>query len=294
MSKPNFFIIGAPKCGTSALSEYLRHHPNVFMSMPKEPHYFNTDFSNRFTNSLDEYESLFRNVGSEKHAVGEASIFYLASRTAVDNIMAYNKYAVFIVMLRNPIDAAYAWHSQVLYNFGECERSFSRAWDLQHDREQGRCLPRGCHEPKVFMYGPLFKYGEQLERVYSRVPRDRVKVIFFDDLARSAVASYKEVLEFLGVPYVDIGALGRVNANRSYRSWAIERLLRVAGAAKRGMGVRRALGIRSRVAAWNTRVAPRVPLTPSMRTQLADYYRADIARLSRLVDRDLRHWTEDT
>jgi hypothetical protein len=35
--KPNFFIVGAPKCGTTALSEYLRSHPDVFFSSPKEP-----------------------------------------------------------------------------------------------------------------------------------------------------------------------------------------------------------------------------------------------------------------
>ncbi|NJO14781.1 MAG: sulfotransferase [Thioploca sp.] len=63
MKKPNFFIVGAPKCGTTALSEYLSSHPNVFMSYPKEPHYFSTDMPNkRSSSSLEDYLQLFKKM----------------------------------------------------------------------------------------------------------------------------------------------------------------------------------------------------------------------------------------
>jgi len=60
VNSPNFFIVGAPKCGTTALSEYLRSHPNVFMSFPKEPHYFAEDMvSYRYCTTLPEYLKIF-------------------------------------------------------------------------------------------------------------------------------------------------------------------------------------------------------------------------------------------
>src|SRR6185312_16840962 len=100
---PNFFIIGAPKCGTTALSEYLRRHPNIGFSEQKEPHYFNDDFSSRHIYSLDEYMKCFASNSADKVAIGEASVFYLSSRSAVRNILQHMPDAKFIVMLRDPV-----------------------------------------------------------------------------------------------------------------------------------------------------------------------------------------------
>ena len=85
--KPNFFIIGAPKCGTTSLATWLSGHPNVFMSAVKEPHFFNTD-DRRFISTLEAYENLFRAASSDHCAVGEASVWYLSSTEAVRNILA--------------------------------------------------------------------------------------------------------------------------------------------------------------------------------------------------------------
>ena len=64
MTRPNFFIVGAPKCGTTALSEYLREHPNAFLCQPKEPHYFATDFpTHRYVTKEEAYLKLFREAG---------------------------------------------------------------------------------------------------------------------------------------------------------------------------------------------------------------------------------------
>ena len=60
MKKPNLFIVGAPKCGTTALSEYLRQHPNVFMTNPKEPNFFADDMPKRYiAKTIDDYISLY-------------------------------------------------------------------------------------------------------------------------------------------------------------------------------------------------------------------------------------------
>ena len=58
--KPNLFLIGAPKCGTTSLASYLSDHPQIFVSDPKEPHFFNTDSENRKTWNWEEYEAIFK------------------------------------------------------------------------------------------------------------------------------------------------------------------------------------------------------------------------------------------
>src|SRR5262245_35065298 len=85
MKKPTFFIIGAPKCGTTSLAAWLADHPDIFMSPTKEPHYFNTDHK-RYLNSLAGYEQLFEDATDRHSAVGEASVWYLYSANAVENI----------------------------------------------------------------------------------------------------------------------------------------------------------------------------------------------------------------
>ncbi len=136
MKFPNFFIIGAPKAGTTALSEYLRGHPQVFFSEPKEPHFFNDDFSARHTYDMDTYLSYFKDADEEYKAIGEGSVFYLSSKNAVPNILKKNPNAKFIVMLRNPVSMAQSWHAQAIHSFGETVLDFDKAWHLQDKRKE--------------------------------------------------------------------------------------------------------------------------------------------------------------
>ena len=94
--KPNLFIVGAAKSGTTSLHSYLRSHPQIYMSEPKEPHYFCTDFhrssdllkgtqSGFGMRSKEDYLALFEGVNDSK-LVGEASASYLHSKEAASNI----------------------------------------------------------------------------------------------------------------------------------------------------------------------------------------------------------------
>ena len=139
MMKPNFFIIGAPKCGTTSLAAWLAEHPQIYFSPTKEPHFFNTDHK-RFLNSLQSYEKLF--AGASKHhcSVGEASVWYMYSSAAVPNILEYNSDAKFIVMLRNPIEMAPSLHEELVFTGREDVNEFSEAWQLQDLRRNGPAL----------------------------------------------------------------------------------------------------------------------------------------------------------
>lgn len=287
---PNFFIIGAPKCGTTALSEYLRQHPHIGFSEPKEPHYFNDDFSSRHIYSLDDYMKCFPADAPTKAAVGEGSVFYLSSRTAVSNILRHAPEARFIVMLRNPVEAAYSWYWQAVHSFGEDIMEFEQAWIAQDDRAQGRRLPRYNKVREALQYGPLFKCGDQLERLYDTVPRQRVKVILFDEFKNDTNRIYLEVLEFLGVPRIELARYQVMNPGRRFRYASIEAVPRIMGNIKRKLGIEKGLGVLTRLKAWNTTHEKRPPLRASFRGHLKDYYRTDVLKAAKLIQRDLGAW----
>ena len=109
MRKPNFFIIGAPKCGTTSVYSWLKDHPYIFMPDFKEPHHFYSPYGEPI--KREKYENLFMDADMEHFAVGEASVWYLFSGKAIDRILEYEASAKFIVLIRNPIEMAPSLHN---------------------------------------------------------------------------------------------------------------------------------------------------------------------------------------
>lgn len=132
MKRPNLFIIGAPKCGTTSLSRWMGQHPEIYFCPKKEPHYFNTD-GMQTVKTLDEYERLFESATDTHRVVAEGSTHYLYSSVAVPHILKYNPDAKFIVCLRNPVEMAPSLHSERLSWGRETVKSFEKAWDMQRN-----------------------------------------------------------------------------------------------------------------------------------------------------------------
>src|SRR6266545_5937438 len=128
MRRPDFFIVGAPKCGTTALNDYLKDHPEIFISARKELHFFGSDLVFRGPRRIteQEYLSFFAPARHEKR-LGEASVWYLYSQQAAAEIKAFSPAARIIIMLRNPVDMMYSLHSQRLYNGRETISDFAKA-----------------------------------------------------------------------------------------------------------------------------------------------------------------------
>jgi hypothetical protein len=290
MNKPNFFIIGAPKCGTTALSDYLRGHPNAFISDPKEPHYFSTDIQTRYAiRELDDYLACFSAATEQHRAIGEASVAYLSSLVAVQKILEFNPDARFIVMLRNPVELAYSWHSEALYNSYEVEKDFGWAWRLQDERAVGRSIPRICPDPKLLMYRDVAALGSQMERLFQRVPRERVHAVFFDDFKSDTAAVYQGVLRFLGVPSDGRTDFPVINESKVVRSPALMEVSHWIARAKKRLGIVKGLGLLERM---NVPRQPRATLSDKLRHELAGYFQPEVVKLERLMGRDLSAWKE--
>lgn len=298
VTRPNFFILGAPKCGTTALHQYLSGHPQITMSEPKEPHYFCVDFPGfRWARSDKEYEAFFDHAGPETIAAGEASPLYLYSERAAEEILRFAPDARVVVMLRPYLPYLRSFHNQAVYNHDETERDFARAWRLQAERARGQRIPSTCREPALLQYEQVGRVGAQLERLYSVFPRERVLVILFEDFTRDTKQAYERTLEFLEVPTDDRQDFPRVHAAKAHRMPIIARLtqrppeplLKLGGAVKRrlGLGGWSALGALRKL---NTRPTDKREVDAEVLAEISNTFRDDAALLSELLERDVSHW----
>ncbi|MCC7419050.1 MAG: sulfotransferase domain-containing protein [Planctomycetaceae bacterium] len=304
MTRPNLFVVGAPKCGTTALFEYLRTHPEISFSTLKEPHYFADDLpGNRDVQTLDDYHRLFGSARPHHKVVGEASVLYLMSAVAIPNIRRYNPAARIIAMVRNPAEMAVSLHQQLVYSFYENHRDFSMGWSLQERRRQGFDIPPGCRDAAVLQYSRTCRLGEQLARLYAHFPREQVHVIVHDDLKRTPLAVYRETLRFLGVSDDGRTSFPTVNRQKRHRvdwlgRWLVsppaflnrwrDRMIRDYGT-RRSLFSRVAVGLGRTLERWNSAGTFRNPLNTTTRHRLLETFRDDVAHLSDLLGRNLSH-----
>jgi Sulfotransferase domain len=299
-AKPNFFMVGAPKCGTTALYQYLSPHPNIFLSKLKEPHFFAKDLGTYpAVKTLEHYAELFAKSTSEHLRVGEASVYYLRSSVAIPNIHEFNPEARIIAMLRNPVDLVHSLHSQLLYWAEESEPDFETAWRLQERRRRGLDLPPHSREPSLVQYEHIARLGTQTQRLLSIFPRKQVKLILYDDFAASPQMVYDDVLEFLGVPHDHRSEFPRVNENKRTRMPWLGQFLRkpppvlrkTYRGLKQAVGAKRMDTIRKEVVEHNTVRERRSTLSQAFRAELVEVFGEEVALLARILGRDLSHWT---
>lgn len=296
---PNFFIIGAPKCGTTSLAAWLAEHPNIYMSPIKEPFFFSQDIGNCWRYGKAAYERLFNKVESIHTAIGEASTTYLFSKIAIPIIEQELSGARYIVMVRNPVDMAYSLHEQQLRSLNENIEDFRTAWQLAAERRLGRNVPPGCKDPVLLDYPSWCRLGSQLERLFTLVPRERVLILVLDDLKENARREYLRVLDFLGVPDDGRTEFPVYNPARQWRSRRVAGAVRALakGVARmkyvRGWLPRRSLGLVRRLEKWNTRYRPRPPMPSDLRAELEAYFEEEVQKLEQLLGRAFPHWRSE-
>jgi hypothetical protein len=294
MRKPNFFIIGAPKCGTTSLASWLAEHPQVFFSPVKEPSFFNFDFGKRFFRTLSEYEKCFYESKDEHIAIGEGSAWYLYSRTAVPAIIKYTKFPRFIVMIRNPVDMVCSLHEQELFTGYETENDFNCAWSLQEIRLYGDQIPKTCVDPQVLFYGDRCKIGLQIKRLLKIVPREQILFLNLDQIKQDPRNEYIKTLNFLELK--DDGRKHFPVFNSAKKRtfpilwYSINRLNTILD----GVGVPHIrLGFTSFIDYRTRKEHHRSPISGEMKDCLRNYFKEDIILLESLTGLDLTNWKND-
>jgi hypothetical protein len=294
-SAPDFFIVGAPKCGTTALYTYLQQHPDVFMSTIKEPQFFAEDVLGdlRAVRTIEDYRRCFESAG-ECQTTGEASVAYLGSASALRAIQAFAPGARIIVMLRNPIEVMYSEYSQRIYDTREPAIGLQAALETEDRgdfspwRRQGsRILGLGLRE--------TVQFAGQLSEYLGVFGREGVHVVLYDDLKHSTALVYRDVLRFLGIRQDFQPVFRVIHGNKRVRSTAVQKFVlrppamarRIARATLPQM-LRRAIG--ESLLHLNAPYAPRPAMDESLRRRLREQLRPEVRALADLLGRDLSHW----
>lgn len=301
---PDFFIVGHPKSGTTALYEMLRRHPQIYMPDGKEPWFFATELQERTpprpegtAATLDEYLSLFTSARPEQR-VGEATALYLWSRTAALRIADVQPGARIIAVLREPASFLRSLHLQFVQTYIETESDLRKALALEQERLQGRRVPRHTYWPQTLLYSEHVRYVEQLRRYHELFGAQRVLVLIYDDFRRENEATVRQVLRFLEVD--DAAPIAVVEANPTVRARS-QRLNELVHAVSVGRGPV-SLAVKASVKAFTPRrlrrgardvVQRRIvfgepqPPDGELMLELRRRFRPEVVALSEYLDRDL-------
>jgi hypothetical protein len=293
---PDFFIVGHPKSGTSALFQMLAEHPRLHMPR-KEPHYFVPELGTRRSRGgLEQYLELFAQARPDQ-LIGEATTSYLWSQGAAARIAEVAPEARIIAILREPASFLRSLHLQFVRSDVEDVRELRAALALDEERRRGAHIPRNSTRPQLLVYGDHVRYVEQLRRYHATFSSDQVLVLIYDDFRADNEATVRRVLDFLGVE--DSSAVRTVEANHAaaVRSPRTEGLVReiYMGRAPGAQAVKRALKVvssqRLRHGAMRRlregRLQEPPPADEQLMAELRERFRDEVTALSEYLGRDL-------
>jgi hypothetical protein len=295
---PDFYIVGAPKAGTTSLYEFLAAHPRVFLPEQKELRYFGSDLDVRDRRQFDReaFQALYADAPQDA-LLGNAYVWYLFSRRAAAEIHAARPDARIVIMLREPVAALHALHSEFVYDGNEDLDDFGEALAAEQDRCAGRRIPREAHFPGGLCYRSTVRYAEQVQRYLDLFGPGQVHVGLFEDFVADAAAAGGRVLSFLGLPPDPGIAFPHRNPNKRARSALVRRLLASPPVAVRRV-IRAAVPGRVRRAAYRRAVAlnvaapERASMPPELWRALRLELEPEVKKLERLLGRELPAWHE--
>ena len=303
---PNFFLLGPPKTGTTALAEALGRHPQVFMSTPKEPNYFLYAGGNPYKLRMDrgvpdfeDYVRLFDGAGAARIR-GEASPYYITAPHCAREIKRQVPDAKLMVILRNPV-----------------ERAFSAYRYWYKDSPQFRCDPADFREkflnrtivtdssrgeagvPAMEWLQDMGRYAEMIERFDEHFSSDQLMLLSYDEMAADPGACMARVVEFLDVDPQATPEIRQANVTfepswRQLNHWlnfdqqsGARRLLVASLRDSRLAGA-----VRERINSANRRPVPtrNRPLPASIYNELIQVYADDLRRLARRANLDVSDW----
>ena len=290
--KINFFILGAPKCGTTSMYHWLRQHSEIYFPEIKETHFFSTDLhpNKRSVKKMEDYQVLYSDANNNHKVLGDASVFYLYSEEAVPNILEYNSEAKFLVMLRNPVEMVVSLHAQYLHTGNEIYEDFEKAWSLKDERINGVGTTKITEDPQLLNYGKVCSVGSQVERLLKKVEREKVKFILLDDLKKEPEKVLKYLFQFLeiGSEKIDLEIKNTVTARRSKN---FHRFIKYLNRLKKDVGIGRLnTGFKKLISRLNTKKGSKFVLEGDLRREVINKFESDVELLMNSLNEDLTHW----
>jgi len=301
---PDFFIVGHPKSGTTALYEMLRRHAQIFMPGCKEPWFFAAELQARMPprpegtpRTLDEYRRLFA-PASPGQLAGEATAMYLWSETAAAAIAEVQPDARIIAILREPASFLRSLHLQFVQSYIETEGDFRKALALEDRRRRGEIVSRHSYWPQALLYSDYPRYVEQLRRYREAFSPEQMLVLIYDDFISDNEATVRTVLRFLDVD--DAAPIQTTTANPTVhaRSQRLHELVHAVGVGRgpASLAVKAAIKAltpaqlrRRAFYAAQRRLVSAKPQAPDewLMAELRARFKGEVTSLASYLDRDL-------
>ncbi len=305
---PDFVLIGAAKCGTTAFFNILCQHPEIFGPPVKEPHYFSQfdvdKFSREFrSNNVIDTEAYFTQeilperfqlfIQDKQHYLrlfetappgtitGEASTSYLYSPGAAKRIRDHNPSMKILAILRNPIERAFS-HYTMSAKYGYTTDDFLTA--IQKDQKK---IEKGWGLSHLFL--ELGHYDEQVLRYMEVFPRDQLHFIRYEEWIANPESTFNETFQFLNIDPIKPDFTIRRNVGEIPRFRHLNHWLHRVGL-RQSIADRLPTRIKSHLRSWY--LSPKYTLQSQDISSLKRYYEPRIKRLSEILNWDLTTWLE--
>jgi len=282
--EPNFFIVGAPKSGTTNISYYLMQHPEIFMPENLEPYYFARsdippNYKRQIIDDEKKYLDLFRNANNCK-AIGESSPVYLYCPHSALQIKNQFPNAKIIISLRNPIEIAYSEYFSLKFMGFDENSSFNELLDSSEER----LAKNQFHIDSLLEAGFYSKHVKRFREIF---PKNQMKIIIFEEYIKNTVPTINSILSFLCINKSVIFKTPPKGAYRIPKNPTTKKLLnnstfRKAATLFIPTTTRQKIGERFLV-----KESSRPPLKQDERRRLVEIYQNDVDNLSKLLEREL-------
>lgn len=292
-----FFILGAAKCGTSSLYYYLNQHPDILMSTPKEPLFFEKEYNN----GLDYYKKKYFSLHTNERLLGEARHRNLFLPYIPPRIAKSFPDSKFIIILRNPVDRAFS-HYIHRKNRGMDSLSFEDAIKENLARVSEGITFSNNDQIESYInqlsddgaslqfrtYIDCGYYAQQINRYLKYFSLENFLIIFMEDLSANAKKTYHDILQFLDINL----ALNDINFKKQ-NVRATKLNIQISNALNRHPLLKSLIPqklkqiIRDLI---NKNFSNQYKINEETRSLLISHYLEHNNALEHLIGRDLSHW----
>jgi hypothetical protein len=211
MRFPDFFIVGAPKCGTSTLHDWLGQHPQLYLPsarenakdywLIKEPNYYCGDLGIAHRRRIIDKERYLRlfDAASSGQLLGDASPAYLYSEDAVNRIFTDKPNAKIIIQIRNPAEFIRSLHFSLIRT--DKERKFSLEKAIKSG-SKGK-VPKNAGEPHLYDYLEKARFYPYVKMYFDRFGSENVRVLLLEETKDNPLEALAKIYNFLGIDYFE-------------------------------------------------------------------------------------------
>lgn len=292
-SIPNFIIVGAPKCGTTALDYHLNLHPEIFMAK-KEIHFFGSDLG-MIQEPLDKDKYLsFFNDAKTNQLKGESSVWYLYSKLAAKEIKEFNPNCKIIILLRNPFEMLPSLHGQYIFNGIEDIKDFNQA--LFSDINNQNKTPCNLFKDRP-KYIESVLYKHQVERFKDSFNNDELLILLHEELKSNFLETYKKTLNFLGVNDTDFEPdVKKINMRKEVTNITLHQLSKSPPNTLKKVfrTIVPIKSVRHSIMQWSENInvsnAKEISVSTESFKQIKEQTKEDVDALEKLINKDLSNW----